>query len=179
MCNTAPMKSADFTPPTPAAVFGRRVAEVRGRRGWSQQRLAERLAEIGYDTERTAILRLEKGKRADVGLGDVFAFALALDTWPINLITPREDDAPIQVAGRVVTAPAARAWIRGQALLRGMNPVAALAELPESEQRRLLERALSQGMTPVEAALMQDRIAEQTEQTIESLREWPNDREEE
>jgi transcriptional regulator with XRE-family HTH domain len=155
------------------------VAEVRRRRGWTQQQLADKLAEIGYPMERTAILRLEKGKRADVRLSDVFAFALALDTWPINLIVPREDEAPVQVGGRVVTAPAARAWIRGQGLLRGMNPVAAFAELPESEQRRGLASASSRGMTPLQAGLMQERIAEHVEQTIEALREWPDDIEEE
>jgi transcriptional regulator with XRE-family HTH domain len=165
--------SSENAPLTPAEVFAQRVKEARTRRGWTQRQLAERLTDLDYPTDRTAVLRIETGKRADVRLSDVFAFALALDVWPLHLIVPLEDEAPIAVTpARVVAAPKARAWIRGLAMLRGTDPSAVFAQLPESEQRALIDAVLSRReKSELTRALMADDRAEAVELVMQAFHE--------
>jgi transcriptional regulator with XRE-family HTH domain len=100
--------------PPPSRVFGEQVRGVRTRKGWtSQQHLADRLEELGHDIDRSAIARLETGKRG-VPLDEAFAIAAALEVSPLSLMLPREPDDPVAVAPRLtVSAEEAREWVRG------------------------------------------------------------------
>jgi transcriptional regulator with XRE-family HTH domain len=124
---------------TPGQVFARRVREAREDNGWTQHDLADRL---GID--RTTVVRIEAGgSRSELAsLRDIFRFAAALDVAPIHLLTPLEDEAPVEIAGRVLTARVARAWIRGRRLLKGTDKRRFARQMPDNELRALVEAAL-------------------------------------
>jgi hypothetical protein len=106
-------------------------------------------------------MRIEKGQRADVRLSDLFAYALALDVAPIHLLVPLEDEGAIVVTeSKTVSARRAREWIRGRALLRDADPRGFFNQLPESEQRTIVEAWLAGGMDDLHRALVQDRVDE-------------------
>jgi transcriptional regulator with XRE-family HTH domain len=155
---------------TPAEVFAERVKEARAARGWSPQRLAERLTKLEYPTDRWAVRRIEKGERADVRLSDLFAYALALDVAPVHLLVPLEDEGPVIVT-EALTLPVkkARAWIRGQALLRGADPLGFFMQLPEDEKRLMIEAWLTGGMDALQKALVQDTVRQGTDEILERL----------
>jgi len=146
------------------------VREAREARGLTQRELAQRLTERDYKTDRTTVVRIETGKKADVSLSDIFAFALALDVRPIDLVVPLEDEAPIAVTpSSVITAKKARAWIRGDALLRRADWLSVFKQRPKTEQRDLVEAALGRGMSPLERALMQETINERVDFVLKKL----------
>lgn len=131
---------------TAARVFGRRVREARERRGWSQETLAHRLTELEYPTDRTAVSKIEKGRRKNAGIEDVLAYAAALEIAPVHLIVPRDDEEDVGVTPQLVLpAPLARAWIRGVVTLPDGDPVSHFAGMPVAEQRALVRRALPPG----------------------------------
>jgi transcriptional regulator with XRE-family HTH domain len=47
----------------PSEVFAERMQEVRERRRWSQQELADRLDELGWPTDRSTLARIEGKSR--------------------------------------------------------------------------------------------------------------------
>jgi transcriptional regulator with XRE-family HTH domain len=103
---------------SPREIFARRVREARKRRGWKQQQLADRLAELGYPgLSRATIAKIEDptSTRSNASLEDVLAIAAALDCAPVHLIAPLEDDDVVQVTPGLPPAKAAmvRDWIRG------------------------------------------------------------------
>jgi hypothetical protein len=67
---------------------------------------------------------------------------------------PLEDDAPVEIGGRVTNARNTRAWIRGQRFLRGTDLPAFTRQMPDRELRALVEAALAQGFTPMTWALV-------------------------
>ena len=157
---------------SPAVIFGRRVKEARKGRGLSQRTLAELLTESGYKIDRTTVVRIERGARADVSLSDLFAFAQALDVFPVHLLAPLEDESPVAVTpSRVVSARKARAWIRGQELLRGADPRGVFNQLPEREQRALVEMALTKDMDALARGLMAEETARRTHEVMDELHE--------
>jgi transcriptional regulator with XRE-family HTH domain len=111
----------------PRQVFAARVREARERRGWTQQQLADRLAEIGYTDEtgtrllaRSTLAKIEDGRgdgsgpRSNASLEDVLALAAALDCSPMHLLVPRDADESVQVARHLVApAPILGEWIAG------------------------------------------------------------------
>ncbi len=161
---------------TPGMIFGRRVKEARKSRGLTQRSLAELLTESDYKTDRTTVVRIEKGFRADVSLSDLFAYAQALDVFPVHLLVPLEDEAPVAVTpSRVIPARKARAWIRGEELLRGADPRGVFDQLPEREQRALVEAALTKDLDALGRALMTEKTAEKTQEVLDELREKEED----
>jgi transcriptional regulator with XRE-family HTH domain len=99
------------SPKTPANIFAERVKEVRQLRGLSQTELAQRLR-----IDRTTVSHIESGKRSDVSLTHLFAFAKALDIAPVYLLSPRRMDESIRLSpfGEPVPGQEAREWIRGK-----------------------------------------------------------------
>jgi transcriptional regulator with XRE-family HTH domain len=75
----------------PSRIIGRRVREQREGRGWSQDRLARDLAEVGVHLGQTGVARLEKGARR-VTLEDLDALAVVLDVPRLLLELPSEDE---------------------------------------------------------------------------------------
>lgn len=116
----------------PSHVFGEQVRGVRTRKGWtSQQRLADRLGALGHEVDRTAVTRLETGKRG-VSLDEAFAIAAALEVSPLSLMLPRAPEEPVAVAPRLtVTTKAARAWAQGVEPLPGQDRQFFEQESPE------------------------------------------------
>lgn len=125
-------KKNDAAPP-PSSVFGQQVRAVRTHKGWtSQQHLAERLSELsGHDIDRSAIARLETGKRG-VSLDEAFAISAALEVSPLSLMLPRDPSQPVAVAPHVtVTGKEAREWARGDEPLPGQDRQFFESESPE------------------------------------------------
>lgn len=106
----------------PSRVLGEQVRRVRVRKGWTtQQALADRLKALGYDMDRSAVARLETGKRG-VSLDESFAIAAALEVSPLSLVLPRNEDEPVSVAPDLtVSTAAAREWLRGEEPLPGQD----------------------------------------------------------
>lgn len=140
--------SADISQDTIPQLFGRRVREVRERRGWSQGELAERVT-----IDRTTLNKIERGSRGDVSLTQMFAFALALEISPLYLITPTGADDPVLVTNNREPMAAAdlRAWIRG-GLLPGQDATEAFLDLPRDEQRSVLQTAAAAQTSPLARA---------------------------
>jgi transcriptional regulator with XRE-family HTH domain len=114
-------------------VFGQRMREARERAGISQVQLSKRLATLGVEMSRKALIELErKPPRRRVSLDEALAMAAALGVAPIHLMVPFEDDAVLSEelaeegifdaatelkVGNLTMAPrVARKWIRGTAI---------------------------------------------------------------
>ena len=130
---------------TPRQVFSSQVREARQGRGWSQQRLADRLEEIGYPgISRATVAKIEDGSstRANAPLEDVLAITAALDSSPVHLIFPR-DDSSVQIARNLPPVPAkiGRMWMHGAGHLRFLlgagnnadDAAAFIRQMPEEE----------------------------------------------
>ena len=132
----------------PQVIVARRVREERQRLGWSQKDLAGRLHELGwYDKgdQQPTIARIESGKRA-VPIDELFALAAALETSPVYLLTPLDDDELVAVTpSKTIPANAARAWLRGYPV--PISPTIDLAALPRSELRQLVARAVDRKLS--------------------------------
>ena len=120
--SNALLASVGMTPRTftPSSYVGRQVRRYRDKRGWSQQRLADRLAELGATGwSQTKIHKIEHDVQ-QVLVDDLFALAIALDVSPLYLLVPLEghdeNDRAYKVAlgGKVARWPRdVRQWIRG------------------------------------------------------------------
>jgi transcriptional regulator with XRE-family HTH domain len=119
---------------TPGSYVGPQVLEFRRRKGWSQQKLVERLREFGVEGsgwDQTKVHKLESGKLKRVLVDDVFELAAALDVSPLYLLTPTEgfDDEgnalKVWIGGRVIRWPRdVRQWVRGVRPLLGVGDYA-------------------------------------------------------
>jgi transcriptional regulator with XRE-family HTH domain len=127
---------------TASEVFGQRMREARERAGISQVQLSKRLAAIGVEMSRKALIELERQPpRRRVSLDEALAIAAALGVAPIHLMVPFEDDAvlseelaeegifdattELKVGNLTMVPVVARKWIRGTAIY----PEAPLDEL--------------------------------------------------
>ncbi len=138
---------------TVSDVVAARVREVRGKRGKRGKRgmtvaaLAARCAELGAPGLTAQALYKLEGRRNDpaerpprpVTVDELLILARALNTPPLHLLVPPDDDdAPTPVTpGTEVPAVAARRWIRGFGLLANLPNVGELreymTEVPDSE----------------------------------------------
>jgi transcriptional regulator with XRE-family HTH domain len=98
-------------------VFAYRMREVRGARGWTQQRLSDEMRALGrQDLARSTLAKIETGatRAQNISLEDVLAICAALDVSPIDMLTPRDPSDEFAVAPEVSTyAGAVRGWWRG------------------------------------------------------------------
>jgi transcriptional regulator with XRE-family HTH domain len=118
---------------TASGVFGRRMREVREKANISQVQLSERLAALGVDLSRKALIELERRPpRRRVSLDEALAIAAALGVAPIHLMVPFESEAVLSddaaeegifdptaslSVGNLTMIPiVARKWIRGTAI---------------------------------------------------------------
>jgi DNA-binding XRE family transcriptional regulator len=70
------------------------MREVRGKAKISHVQLSKRLAALGVDMSRKALIELERQPpRRRVSLDEALAIAAALGVAPIHLMVPFEDDA--------------------------------------------------------------------------------------
>ena len=130
---------------TPSSYIGPQVRKFRIERGWSQQKLADRLRALGAERtgwSQTKINKLERGKLTRVLVDDVFELALALDVSPLYLLTPTEafdeqgNAFKVALGGRVSQWPReVRQWIRG---VQPLGDYASAAEGQRGHQFYLL-----------------------------------------
>ena len=103
---------------TPGEAFGRRLKQVRQRRGWTQAQLSRRLSELDYPIDRVTLSKIERGgeRAQNVKLQELLAIAYALGVPPVQMMFPYEDETRVRVIGKQPPAPAddVRGWIAGQ-----------------------------------------------------------------
>ena len=118
-------------------VTAHRVRYLRERHGWSQQDLADKLANFGMPIDRAQIARLELGKRG-ISLDETMRLAFALNVAPVNLITDPEDDAePMALVPGAEYSPAeTRKWVRGEMPMTWQDPRSYFMNVPREEFER-------------------------------------------
>ena len=124
-------------PPTFEQVTAHRVRYLRGRHGWSQQDLADKLANFGMPIDRAQIARLELGKRG-ISLDETMRLAFALSVAPVNLITDPEDDAEpmAPIPGAEYSPAETRKWIIGKLPMIWQDPRSYFMNVPREEFER-------------------------------------------
>jgi hypothetical protein len=129
---------------------------------------------IGHST----LVKIEKGSShvetaAElVPLRDLFALSVALETSPVYLIAPLEDEDDVAITPhQALPARTVRAWARGAAAPPGADPLTFLVGLPEEEQRELLERLRTRGMDEQTRVLHAEARASAIDATIDGLRQ--------
>ncbi len=129
----------------PGEVFARRLAQVRGRKRWSQEELARRTKDIGSPISRETIAKIESGgqRARNVKLEEVLALSYALGVPPLHMFVPFEADGRLRIVSRrrSVSTIIARRWLRAQDTLDDEDPAFFFSELPIDEVRRLAELA--------------------------------------
>jgi transcriptional regulator with XRE-family HTH domain len=141
---------------TPSSYVGPQVRKWRDKKGWSQQKLADRLGELGIPRwSQTKIHKLEADKLAGVLVDDVFALAVALDVSPLYLLTPLEGhdengnafkvwlgahgEHEDTAGGRVHVYPSYEPWVVRQ-WVRGIRPILNLGDSRDDERARSGQR---------------------------------------
>jgi transcriptional regulator with XRE-family HTH domain len=106
----------------PEDIVATRIRELREQHGWSQADLTRQLNRYGAGLDRSQVARVEQGQNGRgrrVPIDELILFALALDTSPMNLLFPPDNDARVALTPdgadiRVdASAREARAWTRG------------------------------------------------------------------
>lgn len=94
--------------------IGRRIKELRGRRGITAKKLADLVNTVGVRCDRSTVTKLETGRRQNVTVVELLAFARVLDVAPVNLLIPLSNKGTFPVTpAEHVDVSEARAWIRG------------------------------------------------------------------
>lgn len=117
----------------PSEIFGDRMKAVREAKRWTQQDMADRLAEMGNPTDRATVARTESRSRG-VSLDDALAYTAALGPSLVHMVTPLGDDDQVAIAGDyIVPAPTLRRWMKDQWPLRPEDARTFAFERPDHE----------------------------------------------
>lgn len=117
----------------PSEVFAERMREARERKRWSQQDMADRLAEMGNPTDRATLARTETRTRG-LSLDDAVAYSAALGASFIHMVCPLDPAEPVAVAPKLVLpAGHVRDWMRAKRVIRPEDKRTFLTEAPEEE----------------------------------------------
>lgn len=101
-------------PITPREQIAEVVKRLRNEKGWSAAHLAEEMTKQGIQWDRYTVSNLERGRRENVTVAELFALSVALDVAPVHLLAPPEDNRYYQVTPAMDTeAVHVRNWIRG------------------------------------------------------------------
>lgn len=128
----------------PDQVIGHRVRQLRGRKSWTAQQLADAMKAVGLsEWSRVAVTKLENWPkyRRSVSVEELLALAYVLDVAPVNLVVPVDAGADNELDLYQVTPDdafsswAIREWIRGRKPLPGQNERTYFAEVPLNEMR--------------------------------------------
>jgi transcriptional regulator with XRE-family HTH domain len=142
---------------TPTAAVAHRVRELRERRGFTAQRLADLMVEQGISWQRSTVAKLENGNRESVSLQEWLALAVVLSVSPLHLLVPPwpspgwerpagERNDPNDEAEYLVTPTRSepmhriRRFVRGEDPLSRMDRRAFYSEIPPQEFDPLLVR---------------------------------------
>lgn len=170
------------------ALIAQRVKEIREKKEWTQQDLADAVTEVGgpLTLSRTALAKLEAGgtRARNVSVEELLVLAVALGVAPIHLAVPPDSELADRPARRLKITPgnaarpaeilhpdAARAWVRGVGgPPAGRDPLFYLNEAPASEiepddeRVPLLRSQLTErGVDPDEAEAVAELVARGTD----------------
>jgi transcriptional regulator with XRE-family HTH domain len=120
----------------PVAVIARRVKELRGRKGFTAQELADKLRAAGVPWDRATVTKLETRRRQSLSVVEFMALARVLDVAPVHLLVPLGEEAYQVTPEESVPASRARLWVRGDSTLRGTDPQIYYTERPIGEVHR-------------------------------------------
>lgn len=127
--------------PGPSGWLARMVAEIRGRRGWSQAQLSAEVRALGLNLDRPAISKIESGLR-NVTLDEAFTLAVALDVAPVHLFLPRDNGDRVTLTPVVIYSPEdARKWFRGTGVPPRGEESVYRSEVPEGDTASLADAA--------------------------------------
>jgi transcriptional regulator with XRE-family HTH domain len=94
--------------------IGRRIKELRRRRGITAQGLADLVSATGVRCDRWTVTKLETGRRQNVTVVELLAFARVLEVAPVNLLISPTNEGTFPVTpAECVDLREARAWFRG------------------------------------------------------------------
>jgi hypothetical protein len=140
--------------------------------------VTNRLERLDCSIGHSTLVKIEKGSShvetaAElVPLRDLLALSVALETSPVYLIAPLEDEGEVAITPhQALSARTVRAWTRGAAAPPGADPLMFLVGLPEHEQREFLERLRTRGMDEETKALHAEARVSAIDATIEGLRQ--------
>jgi transcriptional regulator with XRE-family HTH domain len=103
-----------------AAAIGARVRQAREENGMSVQGLADACTALGYKMLRTTLVNLEAGARKNITVGELSVIAAALETGPLALIVPLEEDLEVEVLPGQKLAPwSAWKWFSNEHVVTG------------------------------------------------------------
>jgi transcriptional regulator with XRE-family HTH domain len=124
-----------------SAIAAESIREQRRRKGWSQERLGERLAELGLEMDTTNIGRIEAGKRR-LKIDDLLMFAIALDVSPVHLLAGSylAEDLMVRLSPKLepLSSRQVRMWLRGQKELKWQDRRRFYTEIAPDELDELL-----------------------------------------
>lgn len=145
----------------PSEVFAERMREARERKRWSQQDMADRLAEMGDPTDRATLARTETRARG-LSLDDAVAYSAALGASFIHMVCPLDPAEPVAVAPKLVLpAGHVRDWMRAKRVIRPEDKRTFLTEAPEDEwiarQHVLIGVAVDRLQDVVDAVAREER----------------------
>lgn len=129
----------------PSDIIGQRIREVRRRRGWSGEVLAQRCQEHGLTLSRQAVANIENGRpsqdgtrRRHVTVEELLGLSLVLGVAPVHLLIPKSNDENYPLTeSHAVATEIARNWVRGstQLPLSDEDTMIWLTERPQQEMR--------------------------------------------
>ena len=120
--------------PRPTQLVAQRVRALRQRHGWSAERLAQEMQQVGIPWERMVVSKLENGRRATVSVDELLALAYVLSVVPVHLLVPTEGEGAYEpVPGLKVRPDIARSWIRGKAPIGKVDVRRYATEIPLEE----------------------------------------------
>lgn len=98
---------------TMRSTVARSVAKYRAAKKLTQEQLAQAMTNLGFDTGRLTVQRIEAAKR-DVSLEELIVLAAVLDVPPLLLILPLGDGVWFQVGDDTLHPEFVRKWFTGQ-----------------------------------------------------------------
>lgn len=113
---TGPSARGGPVAPRLARVAAASIGALRRRRGWTLERLSQRLEEIGYPLGISQLSRIETGERR-LSLEDFYALACALNADPVHLLDGTLANTPERIAltdATTVSRRVLRGWLRGR-----------------------------------------------------------------
>lgn len=119
----------------PTSVIAGRVRELRRRRDWTADQLAEQLSAVGVPWTRIVVTKLETGRRPSVSVEELFALAYVLNVSPMHLLVPDGDQGEpyAYVAGMATNRRTVREWIAGRRPIFGQDLNHFIGAVPSSD----------------------------------------------
>jgi transcriptional regulator with XRE-family HTH domain len=109
------------------------MREIRDKRNWSGQRLAQEMTKVGVPWDRSIVANLEYGRRPFVTVEELLALAYVFQVAPVHLLVPLGDEFYAVTPHHVVLSGRAREWIRGTHRLPSADPRLWASETPAEE----------------------------------------------